>query len=199
LPNDAWLDAHPNGFLVMHNLRNSQPLGKAILVESRDTGELLVNKRLRRSAPIFDENDLNPKKEPIAFQIAYYTLAPAEVCFSTLDDPQVEVRLPDEPYFPKLYGYCFPNGKSPGRNGLYNENLGNDVFSLYFKRYNGGTLDNLMEMYGDPDIGAPIPESFIWHVIEQMSRAVLFLQMGLTREDLDRHLQGEEIQPRADW
>jgi hypothetical protein len=154
-------DAHSDGFILMHNLRNSQPLGKVILVESRKTGELLVNKRLPRSAPIFDEKDPDPEWEQIAFQTAYYTLAPAEVCFSTLDDPQVEVRLPDEPYFPKLYAYGLPNGKPPGRGGLYNENLATDVYSLYFKRYNGGTLDNLMGMYGDGDIGAPIPESFI--------------------------------------
>lgn len=168
----AWLDAHKSGFLLMHSLVTHAPIGKSVLLESLDTGELIVNKRLKRRAPRFERNDFFFTTP--AFGDAFRTQVPGELRFSTLDDPRVDVRLPEEPYFPKLYGYGLPQGEEPSGGD-------DDVFSLYFKRYNGGSLENLMEMYSDGEIGAPVPEPFVWHVIEQLSRAVLFLHKGYSR------------------
>ncbi len=179
-PSDVWLDAHASGFLLLHNRNPDYPMGRAMTLESVDTGELIASKRLPREAPKFDRKDRLfgfPKRK-----IDYHSPSPPELRFSTLDDPRVEVRLPDEPYFPKLYAYGYPLGLAPGET---EEAAKSDVFSLYFKHYNGGSLDNFMEMYSDKDVGAPTPEPFIWHVIEQVSRAVLFLHKGYTREYLD--------------
>ncbi|KAK3291056.1 uncharacterized protein B0H64DRAFT_436421 [Chaetomium fimeti] len=113
-------------------------------------------------------------------KLFYAAPSPPELRFSTLYDPHVEAQLPDEPYFPKLHAYGLPQG----RKEPYNKIRLSDVYSLYFQHYNGGTLSNLMEMYSDRRIGGPVPESFIWHVTEQLSRAILYLHCGYTREDL---------------
>ncbi|KAK4234169.1 hypothetical protein C8A03DRAFT_18876, partial [Achaetomium macrosporum] len=173
-PSDVWLDAHGKGFLLMHNLHTREPPGRCILLQSLGTGELVVNKRLKRCAPIWDDDDY--RKNPSRWVYAWHEPVPSELRFSRLDDPCVAVRLPDEPYFPELYAYGIPCG--------YKEGEMPDVWSLFFKWYNGGSLRNLMEMYADPKIGAPVPEPFIWHVMEQLSRAVIYLHTGLTRKEL---------------
>ncbi|KAH6844744.1 hypothetical protein B0I37DRAFT_310963, partial [Chaetomium sp. MPI-CAGE-AT-0009] len=174
-PSDDWLSEHSEGFLLMHNLKPSYPMGKSILVQSIDTGELFVNKRLKRIAPIFYKD--NPKFDKVPdFDIQYPTSSPPELRFSTLRDPRVEIQLPDEPYFPKLHAYGWPQG----REEPYDKDRPSDVYSLYFQHYNGGTLSNLMEIYSDRRIGGPVPESFIWHVMEQLSRAILYLHCGYT-------------------
>jgi hypothetical protein len=181
---NAWLDAHGKGFLLMHNLHTVQPPGRCILVKSLDTGELVVNKRLKRYAPVWNHKH-DPHyyytKPPEKWEYAWHErLVPGELRFSRLDDSQgrVAVRLPNEPYFPELYAYGFPYGYKEGRETTP------DVWSLYFKRYNGGSLSNLMEMYADPQIGGPVPEPFVWHVMEQLARAVVYLHTGLTRREL---------------
>ncbi|KAL2015717.1 hypothetical protein VTK56DRAFT_4913 [Thermocarpiscus australiensis] len=182
-PSDIWKDNHPGGFLLMHNLHPWYPIGKCILIKSIDTGELIVNKRLKRYAPQIERRWDQTSVYTIYTKehyIAYHTPSPPELRFARLTDPWVDVRLPDEPYFPELYAFGFRGGEEDfdayGRP---------DIFSLYFKRFNGRSLCNLMEMYADPEIGAPIPEPFVWHVIEQLSRAIIFLHTGLTREELD--------------
>jgi hypothetical protein len=173
-PSDDWLKKHPKGFLLMHNLNPKHPMGKCMLVESIDTGELFVNKRFRRLAPFFRDED-KEFSDPI-WEYGYSTPSPPELRFSTLKDPRVEAQLPDEPYFTKLHACGWPMGKK----GPYNEQRPSDAHSLYFQHYNGGTLWNLMKMYSDCRNGAPVPESFIWHVVEQLSRAVLYLHYGFT-------------------
>ena len=177
-PSDVWLSQHPSGFLLLHNLHPICPPGKCMLLRSLDTGEYVVNKRLKRWAPCWEQG--GPFRAHVPHKVAFKTAAPGELRFARLADPRVEVRLPDEPYFPELYAYGIPGGEQGfDRHGRP------EIFSLYFKRFNGGTLSNLMEIYSDPVIGGDIPETFVWHVIEQLSRAVIYLQTGLTREDLD--------------
>ncbi|KAK4040444.1 hypothetical protein C8A01DRAFT_15707, partial [Parachaetomium inaequale] len=190
-PSDDWLEKHPKGFLLMHNLNPKHPMGKCMLVESIDTAELFVNKRFRRLAPFFRDED-EDFSDPI-WEYGYSTPSPPELRFSTLKDPRVEAQLPDEPYFTKLHACGWPMGKK----GHYNEQPPSDAHSLYFQHYNGGTLRNLMEMYGDCQTGAPVPESFIWHVVEQLSRAVLYLHYGFTRAQLET--EGTTLRPSAEW
>jgi hypothetical protein len=183
-PSDQWLDKHLAGFLLIQNLHPKAPPGKCILVESIDTGERLVNKRLQRYAPDWNQKAQGTELEHTPYRTAFDTWAPPELRFARLSDPHVEVQLPNEPYFPELYGYGFPSGQ----HGFDSEGKP-DIFSLYFKRFNGGTLENLMLQYAHPEIGAPIPEPFVSHVMEQLSRAVIRLQTGLTREDLDQGMK----------
>lgn len=176
---NTWLKKHSQGFLLMHNLKPSYPMGKSMLVQSIDTGELFVNKRFKRKAPTFKEDDQEFKK-PV-FDILYWTSSPPELRFSTLIDAGVAVQLPNESYFPKLHAY----GGPPEREESDDEEDESDIYSLYFQHYNGGTLSNLMEMYSDKRIGSPVPESFIWHVMEQLSRAILHLHCGYTQGEMD--------------
>ncbi|AEO67602.1 uncharacterized protein THITE_2050376, partial [Thermothielavioides terrestris NRRL 8126] len=177
-PSNAWLAAHPRGFLLLHNMHESQPMGKCMLLESLDTGELVVNKRLYRYSRRYPR-----ASGEAAWQTEYATRAPGEVRFARLDDPLVEARLPDEPYFPELLAYGFPAWPRTFAANAHGSQA--DLFSLYFRRCNGGSLSNLMEMYADAAVGAPVPEPFVWHVIEQLTRAVVFLHTGLTRAELD--------------
>ncbi|KAL2185876.1 hypothetical protein L209DRAFT_764890 [Thermothelomyces heterothallicus CBS 203.75] len=186
----AWLAQHTNGFLIMRSLKAHHGfITNSMLIRSIDTGELFVNKRFRRFAPSIPDDGTG-----IMLDGRFTTLHPPELLFSTLEDSCVEVTLPDEGYFPKLYGYGFPFGQ-PGQRRDEDPSPW-DVYSLYFKHYNGGNLGNLVEMYRDRRTGAPIPEPFIWHVMEQLSRAILFLSCGVAREDLDdllsRSRYGEE-------
>ncbi|KAL2126934.1 hypothetical protein VTI74DRAFT_11593 [Chaetomium olivicolor] len=183
---DTWLDDHAGGFLFMHALNEldkdlENPIGKSLLVKSLDMGELFVNKRRRRvlrgwmAAPekIWRTGNDNVKVRTFSSKV------PGELRFSRLVDDRVGQQLPNEPYFPELYAYGFPRGaKSLDEHG------DRDTFSLYFRHYNGGTLDNLM-MYADPGIGGHVPEPFIWHVIKQLSRAVIYLHTGYARKDLE--------------
>lgn len=177
---DEWLDAHPKGFLLMHSLRDNYPDGRnllTLLLESIDTNVLIVNKRFPRLLPKFRDDDLREYD----MRVAYQTPNPNELRFSTLDDHRVDAKLPSAPYFPTLYAYGFPRGKSHGPDR-------SDMFSLYFRYYNGGTLTNLSEMYRDPLIGAPIPEPFIWHVMDQLGRAVLSLRRGCSNNFIEKNL-----------
>ncbi|KAK4108264.1 hypothetical protein N656DRAFT_718287, partial [Canariomyces notabilis] len=183
-PSDQWLDKHRGGFLLIQNLHPKAPPGKCILVESIDTRERFVNKRLQRYAPDWNQKTQGTELEHTPYKIAFDTWAPPDLRFARLSDPHVEVQLPNEPYFPKLYGYGFPSGHQ-----AFDSEGKPDIFSLYFKRFNGGTLENLMLQYAHPEIGAPIPEPFVWHVMKQLSRAVIWLQTDLIRQDLDQGMK----------
>lgn len=186
---DGWLYTHFKGFLLLHNLHMTKPMGKCMLLESINTGEVVVNKRLYRYAPWLPpprdsesptaSNRLN--RLLTRWLIDFATRVPGELRFARLDDALVEFRLPDEPYFPELLAYGFPDWK---KTFSHTQKDQADLFSLYFRHYNGGSLSNLLDMYADPVIGAPVPEPFVWHVIEQLSRAVIYLHTGLTREEL---------------
>lgn len=211
---DVWLDNHPRGFLLVNDLhpytlpnskrkrRNQQQQqeeekqrqhpGKCILIESIDTGERIVNKRLKRYAPDWEEywefrETRGKAPDTVPHTIAYQTPVPPELRFARLSDPRVQVRLPDEPYFPELYAYGLL-----GDEGGFDSAGQPSAFSLYFKQFNGGTLGSLMHVFANPEMGAHIPEPFIWHIMDQLSRAVIWLQTGLTRRDLDAGMTDAE-------
>lgn len=60
---------------------------------------------------------------------------------------------------------------------------------LYTKLCDLGSLDNVMKRYFSR--GLNIPEEFIWHVFESMSRALAYLHFGCNS------MTGQEAQP--DW
>ncbi|KAI8965833.1 hypothetical protein F5Y11DRAFT_311559 [Daldinia sp. FL1419] len=62
----------------------------------------------------------------------------------------------------------------------------NDMhYSLYFKHYNGGTLQSLMKCYRDRKI--PVPEHFIWHTMLRLCLCIRFLVYGIALDsDYDR-------------
>jgi hypothetical protein len=183
---DQWLDVHSKGLMLIHNLLLNYPIGRAILIESLDTGTLIVNKRFARIRPVFDPDD--HEFEQPDYRDGFTTRNPNELRISTLDDPRVEGKLPSAPYFATLYAYGLPQGiEYPDRQGRH------DIFSLYFRHYNGGTLRNLMEMYGDSEIGAPIPEPFIWHVMDQLGRAVLSLRKGCSNNFIEQNLGVDQL------
>jgi hypothetical protein len=183
---DQWLDAHSKGFMLLHNLLPNYPIGRAILIESLDTGALIVNKRFARMRPAFHPEDYEFKNPEL--RDGFTTRNPNELRFSTLDDHRVEGKLPSAPYFATLYAYGLPQGGE-----FADEQSRHDVFSLYFRHYNGGTLSNLMEMYGDSVVGAPIPEPFIWHVMDQLGRAVLSLRKGCSNDFIEQNLGVDQL------
>ncbi|KAL2115154.1 hypothetical protein VTJ04DRAFT_10817 [Mycothermus thermophilus] len=174
-----WLDNHPNGFLLMRNVKRWAKMGETMLLHPLDdTEEMVVVKYIRQ-------------RRQRGSKIIY----PASIRFSTLErDRYAEVRLPEE-HFAKLYAYAFPTEKLP-QPALTTSRT--DTYALYYQHYNGGSLRSLLEMYGDPEIGAPVPEPFIWHVAEQLSRAVLYLQRGIQPGELDEWLDEIVAQRRGD-
>ncbi|KAH6614629.1 hypothetical protein B0J18DRAFT_347484, partial [Chaetomium sp. MPI-SDFR-AT-0129] len=198
----TWLAHHPGGFLMMRNMQPEMPLGFGMLLESLDTGQIIFHKRIRRNTPLFKPPSSSVPK-PFRWHERYGKGGlPPEIRVSTLtDDPRVDLVLPKEPYFPRLYAAAWPTAAQPPLNpnsGSSSDSGSEDtaqtqpgptqpakeVHSLYYKYYNGSSLANLVEMYSDRT-GGPVPESFIWHVVEQLTRALLFLYAGLTRDDLD--------------
>ncbi|KAK4096778.1 hypothetical protein N658DRAFT_435392, partial [Parathielavia hyrcaniae] len=183
ITSDKWLDEHAKGFLLIQNLRPNYPIGKSILLESLDTGVLVVNKRFSRQLTRFKPDD--PDFDKPVYHYACKKYPPVGLRFSTLDDPRVAARLPAAPYFTRLYAYGLPQGKASfkGRDP-------DDMYSLYFRHYNGSTLSSLMEMYGDSELGGPVPEPFVWHVMDQLCRAVLSLRAGDGQpHTIDKHNQ----------
>jgi hypothetical protein len=156
----------------MHNLHVRKPLGKCMLLESLNfPGKLLLIKRLYRYAAIThqqhngddvvdgDENLQSQLPRTTTWTTEFTSPSPGEVRFSTLDDYRVvDVRLPAEPVLPVLYACGYPDWTRPWNPPATGGEA--DLFSLYFKRCNGGTLASLMEMHADGRIGAPVPEPF---------------------------------------
>ncbi|KAK4141542.1 uncharacterized protein C8A04DRAFT_14009, partial [Dichotomopilus funicola] len=207
-----WLADHPSGFLMMRNMQPEVPLGFGMLLESLDTGKIIFHKRIRRRTPLF-KPPYPSIPEPFTWHERYGKgELPPEIRVSTLtDDPRVDLVLPKEPYFPRLYAAAWPTAAQPppDPNSRSSSDSGSEdtaqtppastqpaeeVHSLYYKYYNGSSLANLVEMYSDRT-GGPIPESFIWHVVEQLTRALLFLYAGLTRADLDSFTEPADETP----
>ena len=70
------------------------------------------------------------------------------------------------------------------------ENIGgNGAIDLYTKFCDLGPLDSLMERYNGR--GLNIPEEFVWHIFDSMSRALAYLHFGCNS------MTGQEAQP--DW
>ncbi|MCJ1396061.1 hypothetical protein MMC18_008948 [Xylographa bjoerkii] len=62
------------------------------------------------------------------------------------------------------------------------------VWGLILEAYNGGTQENFIETYGKHK--RPVPESFVWHFIEQTARAYAYLHFG--------HIDGKKVGEK-DW
>ncbi|MCJ1434147.1 hypothetical protein MMC27_003514 [Xylographa pallens] len=52
----------------------------------------------------------------------------------------------------------------------------NGVYGLILEAYNGGTQENLVQEFEKRN--KPVPESYIWHFIEQTARAYAYLHLG---------------------
>ncbi|KAI1770468.1 kinase-like domain-containing protein [Hypoxylon cercidicola] len=87
---------------------------------------------------------------------------PPEVRISTSD--LATVQLLDESYFPKVEFIQF---------------IDVDNLDVYFEYKNGGTLEQLREVYYRA--GCRIPEHFIWHVTAELCNALAFMYLGQWR------------------
>ncbi|KAK4119751.1 hypothetical protein N657DRAFT_637097 [Parathielavia appendiculata] len=136
-----------------------------------------------RQLPLFEPEDHEFEK-PDLYHRDYTTENPNELLFSSLNDRASRPGSPQRRTF---------LGPMP-------------------THYNGGTLSNLMGMYADGDIGAVIPESLIWHVMDQQGRAVLSMRKGCSNDFIEKDLgvdkllklsRGEDEQPhpfdKLDW
>ncbi|KAK3690416.1 hypothetical protein B0T22DRAFT_378655, partial [Podospora appendiculata] len=99
----------------------------------------------------------------------YVSPIPPELRFTRLQDRQTQVLLPDEPCFPELHAF---------------QTIPGECRVMFYKAYCGGSLWNLIKRYAECE--GSVPEPFIWHVMEQLTRAIIFLAAGLTREDLQK-------------
>ncbi|RWA12776.1 hypothetical protein EKO27_g2351, partial [Xylaria grammica] len=85
-------------------------------------------------------------------------------------DPHDDYRDPDE------QAQEIRISTAPGAKDLW-QDIGNGAYSLYFKFYNGGTLERLTSLYVKQL--RPIPEHFIWHVLLTLTEAVRYLHTGV--------------------
>ncbi|KAI0117144.1 hypothetical protein F4814DRAFT_459363 [Daldinia grandis] len=148
---DQWSKNHltfRNGMVFINGIR----VPKVACVQSRGTGEVLINK-VYKSGPW-------PGVMPLELRIS---TAPA-VPYCRLPGPII-VNGVERIIFTELVAW------QRIREG------GNAVYSLYFRFYNGGSLDQLLEKYFERLI--PVPEHFIWLVAERLLQALRFFQFGL--------------------
>ncbi|KAK8140153.1 hypothetical protein PG984_000219 [Apiospora sp. TS-2023a] len=114
----------------------------------------------------------SPDDGPPAFRISSYS--PARPPIPGQLHP--EFVLPDEDYFQKI----------ELAEQEYHAGAGTDIWSLYYnchdERYpNGGSLRTLLDLHARYQ--KPVPEPFIWHVIEVLSEAFNFMYRGRGRGD----------------
>ncbi|KAK3485251.1 uncharacterized protein B0T23DRAFT_44124 [Neurospora hispaniola] len=207
-----WLQARARslgtrGFLLIQQLA---PLNRLLLVHDLYTEELVINKRVRKYLKRSDLATLYPERKDIRQRLPrrlqmYAHPIPGDIRFARISgdhrDPRVEVRLPDEPYFQKLYAYGFPHDQMYGhldhgmveKDGRATEEVYNA--SLYYEYLNGGSLEHaIMRInWGEGERARCVEEPFIWHLIEQLSRALLYLHWGVERQGNERNEDGERI------
>ncbi|ROV99074.1 hypothetical protein VMCG_06697 [Cytospora schulzeri] len=75
--------------------------------------------------------------------------------------PQALVQLPEAGYFPNLVMW---------------QKWNDSQWALYTQFYNGGTIRDMIDEYYNR--GDAIPEHFIWHFIERMGEALVYLHLG---------------------
>ncbi|KAK4203169.1 hypothetical protein QBC40DRAFT_161179, partial [Triangularia verruculosa] len=196
LASSQWLQKQTPGFLYMHNLKPQAPAARALLVWSRAEGVPIVNKNIhtifirdwfwqdqyrRWSIAVEEVKELGsaPCRD-------YMGRMPPEITFARLDDPTVKERLPDERVYPELYAWGISNGQAGVKrdeDGLF---VQADEIALYFKHYNGYNIRSLLAFSTQGPLARQlhIDEIFIWHVMEQLSSAIIYMQTGITREEL---------------
>ncbi|KAK3376263.1 hypothetical protein B0T24DRAFT_513008, partial [Lasiosphaeria ovina] len=153
-------------------------------------GEVVINKRLLRHSYSVTEDGT---KDPNSISHNFRSPVPSDLRFARYEHESefIEVRLPEEPYFPKIHQIYFPNGEQQdiGENGDI------QVLSLYYSFNHSGTLGELIEAFRHEK--RHVPEYFVWHIAEQLGRALIFLHTGLTREELDD--KDRKPERRSDW
>ncbi|KAK3319628.1 hypothetical protein B0T19DRAFT_467249 [Cercophora scortea] len=158
-----WLQSHQK-----HTVRAVlEPRLRAFLLETSE-GELTVVRSVAKASDS-EYKDPNAAKDLNLKAFKYSSPIPPELRFTRLQDKQTQVLLPDEPYFPELHAFQ----TMPGESRL-----------MFYKVYNGGSLWNLIKRFAEWK--GTVPEPLIWHVMEQLTRAIIFLAAGLTREDLQK-------------
>ncbi|KAK3346009.1 hypothetical protein B0T25DRAFT_612179 [Lasiosphaeria hispida] len=131
-----------------------------------------------------DDNQLYITKRPKNI----FSRAPSDLRFARLEGHHIETQLPNNsPMFAKMHAYGLPNNPSDFGQGEPR------FPSLYYERLNGGDLFNLIASFDAAD--KFIPESFVWHVVDQVGHALAFLHTGLTREEL----VAGETEPKPSW
>ncbi|KAI0852647.1 hypothetical protein F5Y00DRAFT_258497 [Daldinia vernicosa] len=136
-----------DGMIFIRSLLNQ----KVVCVQSRGTGEMLVNKTYN-AGPW-------PGRIPLELRIS---TAP-DLSHRRLPEPIV-VDGVERITFIELVAWQRIQDRQ------------NAVYSLYFRFYNGGTLENLINRYFERRI--PIPEHFVWHVAERLALAIRFFHFG---------------------
>ncbi|CAN8096650.1 unnamed protein product [Discula destructiva] len=162
-PGDAshleFLRNNPNGFLRVARLHPRNQ--KITLVQSRGAGppQLYIAKLCNG----FDYCE-EPNSE-IAREVRICTLA---------NDPNVERTLPIGAQFVETLAYqrlereAYANLQASQRN----------LTAVYLRFYNGGALNELAERYRLAD--EAVPETFIWHAMEQICRGLRYLHLGIS-------------------
>lgn len=206
-PSYNWLQARKHshndakGFLLIKQL---YPLNRLLLVQDLHTGELLINKRVRKYLKRDHLATLYPERSDISERLTdriqmYGHPIPGDIRFARFAggdqrDPRVEVHLPDKPFFQKLYAYGFPHGRYLDGNGILDyrmfegpdehEEAHEEILnaSLYYEYLNGGSLEHAIMRSSRPTAYF-VDEVFIWHLIEQLGRALLFLHFGITEPE----------------
>ncbi|KAK0724288.1 hypothetical protein B0H67DRAFT_101941 [Lasiosphaeris hirsuta] len=165
---NKWLKAHSNGFLVV-DLAIARIWGINLFARSLDDNQLYSIKYYwpRYGALM----DAPPKIR-------------SDVRFARLEDHRVEVQLPNSPAFAKMHAYGFSDHDVEGRPRCS---------TVYSEPLKGSDLEGLATKFDEAE--KAIPESFFWHVIDQVGHALAFLHTGLTREELE----AGTTEPKRGW
>ncbi|KAK0713521.1 hypothetical protein B0T26DRAFT_677845 [Lasiosphaeria miniovina] len=138
---DGSLEEPDNVYLLLDPIRGS---GRNIyrLVNINYWGEVVINKRLLRHSYSVTEDGT---KDPNIISHNFRSPVPSDLRFARYEHESefIEVRLPEEPYFPTILEIYFPNGEQQdiGENGDI------QVLSLYYCFSHGGTLAELIEAF----------------------------------------------------
>lgn len=132
---------------------------------------------------------------------------PGDIRFSWIAgrDPRVEVNLPDEPYFQRLYAYGFPHPPEQRHldHGLVERADGlpirEEIFntSLYYEYLNGSSLEHTIMRINrlSPDRTYFVEEAFIWNLMEQLLRALIYLHCDVERLGNQRDRNPPRVPP----
>jgi serine/threonine protein kinase len=173
-----YLQKHRAGFIFVRWLRNDANKKDEVVglfVTAKRPRELVAIKKIT----FFNREHLSADpNRPL----------PAEIEQSTLDisDNYVQCQLPlhDDRFggrspFPQVFAFQVHRFQTPEDDP--NTILGDAT--LYSKYYNGGTLNDLLCAF--QEAGRPIPESFIWHYLAEVLRALAWIHLGDVRSRTD--------------
>ena len=221
-----WIKRHPKGFFKMQTPMWPDDDPERVLIQSRDTKELIDNRRIwireaENTTEDADSGPYDPATDPEASlswnpRLIYERPpVPNLLRFSTLIDRHNAVFLPaEERHFHELYAYGYPWGqyghgikwKDRKKGRKYNELI---CLSLHFKLLNGQSLYRFAQQIVcgvDFTDGKPVPEPsklqsiedpFIWYVLKHLARAIVYTQTGLEGDELDARLAGKHDKKKS--